>query len=243
MTASLTCLFHDDFAQGLRTRDPRQRPDAPWSLRPTPSLPDGDGTVRTTDGALIVESSDRDPVDGDPMFMLPPVGEPVHHVRWAAFTQPFDPDGGVLVTEATLSAEVFRPHRHPRAAQAGDGGPGPHPLCGSAALVVIARDAGLALNIALTNEQVWAMYGVIPVGDGRAEFLYAVPLASRTPTTSTAARCPWTPPAPPAGCWTAPRSSPSRNWDSHWTTGTGPSCGPPGLPPRHGPRHSLPAWC
>ncbi|MFF8380339.1 DUF6081 family protein [Streptomyces sp. NPDC015661] len=165
----MTILFHDDFTEGLRVRSPKARTDGPWALRPAGALTAGDGIARTTDAGLLVEPTGTDPDTGRPAFVVPPDGEPLDHLRWAAFG-PSCPTGGATVTvSATLSAEPL--------GEAGDDVPD-----GAGALVVLDRDAGLVLDFALTGGRVWALYGRVPGPDGtRGGFSYSVPLAKRGP--------------------------------------------------------------
>jgi hypothetical protein len=164
----MTLLFHDDFAEGLRVRDPQAGPDAPWTLRPAGALAAGDGTARATAGGLVVEPAGTDPDTGRPAFQVPREGEALDHLRWAAFGPALATGGSTLTVSATLSAELL--------GDAADEVPD-----GAGALVVLAREAGLIMNFALTGGRVWALYGRVPGPDGtRGGFSYSVPLAPRT---------------------------------------------------------------
>ncbi|QGZ49866.1 hypothetical protein GPZ77_17145 [Streptomyces sp. QHH-9511] len=169
---AMTLLFHDDFAEGLRVRDPRIRPDGPWSLRPAGALADGDGAARPTTEGLVVEPTGTDPETGRPAFVVPPEGETVEHLRWAAFGPACATGGSTLTVSATLSADV-------------PGAAADDIREGAGALVVLDRDAGLIMDFALTGTQVWALYGRVPASDGtRGGFSYSVPLAARQPSDS-----------------------------------------------------------
>lgn len=163
----MTLLFYDDFAEGLRVRDPQTRPDGPWALRPAGPLLQGDGTVRPTPVGLVVEPTGTDPVTGRPAFVTPEGGA-VDHLRWAAFGPAVATGGGVLTVAATLSAELF--------------GAGADEVSeGAGALVVLDRESGVIMDFALTARTVWALYGRVPGPDGaRGGFTYTVPLVSRT---------------------------------------------------------------
>ncbi|MBT2438966.1 hypothetical protein J7E93_02255 [Streptomyces sp. ISL-36] len=173
----MTLLFHDDFAEGLRVRDPRTRPEGPWSLRPTGALAAGDGIARATAAGLVVEPTGTDRDTGRPAFVVPPEGEAVDHLRWAAFGPACATDGATLTVSATLSTEVLGVVR--------DGAADDDIRDGAGALVVLDRDAGLIMDFALTDARVWALYGRVPAPDGtRGGFSYSVPLASRRPSDS-----------------------------------------------------------
>ncbi|WP_137988247.1 DUF6081 family protein [Streptomyces vilmorinianum] len=165
----MTLLFHDDFATGLRVRDPEARPDGPWSLRPAGALTAGDGIARATAAGLVVEPTGTDPGTGRPAFVVPPGGESPDHLRWAAFGPACPARGATVTVSATLSAEPL-----------GEGADDIRD--GAGALVVLDRDAGLILDFALTGGRVWALYGRVPGPDGsRGGFSYSVPLAPRGP--------------------------------------------------------------
>ncbi|TYR64457.1 MULTISPECIES: DUF6081 family protein [Streptomyces] len=165
----MTTLFHDDFAEGLRVRDPRTRPDGPWSIRPAGALPVGDGTVSATASGLVVQPPGVDPETGGPAFVVPD-GEPADHLRWAALGPACATGGATLTVSATLSAQV-------RGAAKDD----IHE--GAGALIVLDRDAGTVMDFAVTDGQVWALYGRLATPDGtRGGFSYSVPLASRRPS-------------------------------------------------------------
>ncbi|MFF9770262.1 DUF6081 family protein [Streptomyces sp. NPDC014636] len=173
----MTLLFHDDFAEGLRVRDPRTRPDGPWSLRPAGALAAGDGTTHATAAGLVVQPTGIDPDTGRPAFVVPPEGEAVDHLRWAAFGPACDTGGATLTVSATLSAEV----RGVVTDEAADD----DIRDGAGVLVVLDRDAGLIMDFGLTDGRVWALYGRVPAPDGtRGGFSYSVPLASRRPSDS-----------------------------------------------------------
>ncbi|MEU3823944.1 hypothetical protein GT045_21210 [Streptomyces sp. SID486] len=168
----MTLLFHDDFAEGLRVRDPRKRPDGPWSLRPAGPLTAGDGIARATAAGLVVQPTGTDPDTGHPAFVVPPEGEAVDHLRWAAFGPACATGGATLTVSATLSAQVLGVVRDESADE--------DIRDGASTLVVLDRDAGLIMNFALTETRVWALYGRVPAPDGtRGGFSYSVPLASR----------------------------------------------------------------
>lgn len=165
----MTVLFHDDFTDGLRVRGPGGRPDAPWSLRPAGDLAGGDGTARPTAAGLVVEPTGTDHRTGRPAFLVPPAGEPVDHLRWAAFGPACATGGAALSFSASLSAEVFGATAADEVAE------------GAGVLVVLDREAGTILDFAVTGGRVWALYGRVPASDGtRGGFSYSVPLTRRS---------------------------------------------------------------
>ncbi|MFD8573397.1 DUF6081 family protein [Streptomyces sp. NPDC059639] len=171
----MSVLFHDDFAEGLRTAGP----DAVWTQRPAGTLPEGDGRARVTPDGLVIEPTGSDPATGLPAFVVPPEGPDADHVRWVALGRPTQvPEGGALTFSATLSAQLFHTDRHPFGDAVTD--PDGDLRCGSAALIALDRDCGLILDVALTNGRVWALYGRVPK-DGAGGFSYAIPVADRKP--------------------------------------------------------------
>ncbi|WP_199442829.1 DUF6081 family protein [Umezawaea beigongshangensis] len=174
-------VFQDDFSTGF--------PEPRWRLRPSGSLPAGDGVARTSAAGLVVEPPGVHPGTGDPAFAGTAPGQPVEHIRWAAFAehtssagvQGFDVrPGEVFAACVRMSAQFFGLDQHDLADCGVD--PDSDLRLGMAGMICVDLESGLVFDFVLTRRRVYALYERLPrPGGTHAAFSYAVPVAAREP--------------------------------------------------------------
>jgi hypothetical protein len=198
-------IVWDDFSGGFAT----EGPDARWATPPFPPGVGTDGVATVAappvdapgaeGGGLRVASAGVNPTTGEPAFAATvghdhPAGLPgtLDHVKWLVFArhlassgQPgFDAvDGHELACEAWFSGRTCGTAGHP--VGAGVAEPDDDLRLASVGLPFQDPETALTFNFHLTNSGIYAFYERLPHHRGElgryASFLYAVPVARRSP--------------------------------------------------------------
>jgi hypothetical protein len=187
-------LFYQNFSGGFAADE--------WTTlsatTPTGTLADGDGVVTTSASGLSVVPTGTNPVTGQPAFAATTGqqsagggGSDADHVKWLAFAKHTASSGlpgydipatGSLTCSTKMSAQVTGLAQQPYGAAVPD--PQADPRLGSGTLVAADFQTGAIADFALTNTTVYALYERIrDTGTTYAAYSYAVPVATRTPTT------------------------------------------------------------
>ncbi|RLU89232.1 hypothetical protein CTZ27_22620 [Streptomyces griseocarneus] len=190
-------IWDADFAGGFTATGPGARW---WYYAQRPYVGD-DGHVTTSEQGLRVVSGGVNPATGEPAFVrslgqdhangagLP--GE-IDHVKWLAYaneratggTPGFDAvRGQVLHFDTVFSGRTYGTAAHPFGKAVAD--PDSDLRLASVAAPVVDFESFVGVEFFLTNTKVYVFYERLPFGRERlgdyAAFLYAVPVADRTP--------------------------------------------------------------
>lgn len=185
-------IVWDDFQSGFSDSGPRAR----WAYAGAdPFVPD-DGVVTTSPRGLRVVAKGVNPATGAPAFTLTWPQDPetggLDHAKWVAFTthqassgQPgFDTQPGrELSCETWLSGRTYGTEAHPFGPRVDD--PEDDLRLASVAMNVADAETGIIFDFFVTNRRIYAFYERGPYNRGTlgdyAAFLFAIPVAERTP--------------------------------------------------------------
>ncbi|MFI8102735.1 DUF6081 family protein [Streptomyces sp. NPDC086023] len=188
LAAPRRVLFRDDFTAGFANSGA----GAKWST------PFTDGVVTTSAAGLKVVPSGTDPATGQPAFQWTTGQQSaggmgtLDHIKWASMTTHtastglagFDtPAAGTLSCATTLSATGTGMGAHPFGAAVSDAEADPR--LGSGALLFTDPESNVVFDFFVTNKKIYAVYERLrKPGTTYAAYSYAVPVASRTSTST-----------------------------------------------------------